>query len=147
MIEAGGKRYVWGIPLAFPVTDDEARALSRGGAAAIRTEEGEMVAIVEDLEVFELDKARYVQKVYGTERFDHPGGRMVESDPRSKLLGGRLSRAAAAAPSRVRRVHALAAPDARADPRPQVGARAGLPDAQPAAPRPRVRARGRAPSG
>ena len=91
VIEAGGKRYVWGIPLAFPVSDEEARALSRGGAAAIRTEDGELVAIVEDLEVFEFDKARYVQKVYGTERFDHPGGRMVEADPRGKLLGGRLS--------------------------------------------------------
>jgi sulfate adenylyltransferase len=91
VIETGGKRFVWGIPLAFPVSDEEARTLSRGGAAAIRTEEGEVVAIVEDLEVFDFDKARYVQKVYGTERFDHPGGRMVESDPRGKLLGGRLS--------------------------------------------------------
>jgi sulfate adenylyltransferase len=91
VVEVGGKRYVWGIPLAFPVTDEEARGLSRGGAAAIRTEDGDVVAIVEDLEVFDFDKARYVQKVYGTERFDHPGGRMVESDPRTKLLGGRLS--------------------------------------------------------
>jgi sulfate adenylyltransferase len=91
VIEVDGRRYVWGIPLALPVTDEEARSLSRGGSAAIRTEEGETVAIVEDLEVFELDKARYVQKVYGTERFDHPGGRMVEGDPRTKLLGGRLS--------------------------------------------------------
>jgi sulfate adenylyltransferase len=91
VIEAGGKRYVWGIPLALPVSDEEARALSRGGAAAIHTEDGELVAIVEDLEVFDFDKARYVQKVYGTERFDHPGGRMVESDPRGKLLGGTLS--------------------------------------------------------
>ena len=91
VIEAGGRRYVWGIPLAFPVSDEEARALSRGGAAAIRTEDGELVAIVEDLEVFEFDRARYVQKVYGTDRFDHPGGRMVESDPRCKLLGGLLS--------------------------------------------------------
>ena len=31
-----------------------------------------------------------MQRVYGTERFDHPGGRMVESDPRTQLLGGRL---------------------------------------------------------
>lgn len=91
VVESGGRRYVWGIPLALPVTDEEARSLTNGGTAAIRTEEGETVAIVEDLEVFELDKARYVQKVYGTERFDHPGGRMVESDPRNKLLGGRLS--------------------------------------------------------
>jgi sulfate adenylyltransferase len=90
-IEISGKRYAWGIPLALPVADEEARAISRGGAVAIRTEEGEIVAIVEDVEIFEIDKARYVQKVYGTERFDHPGGRMVESDPRTKLLGGRIT--------------------------------------------------------
>jgi sulfate adenylyltransferase len=91
VIESGGRRYVWGIPLAFPVSDEEARALRSGGAAAIRTEEGEIVAVLEHPEVFEWDKPRYVQRVYGTERFDHPGGRMVESDPRTKLVGGRLS--------------------------------------------------------
>jgi sulfate adenylyltransferase len=91
VVESVGRRYVWGIPLAFPVTDEEARSLARGGAAAIRTEEGETVAVLEDAEVFAWDKPRHVQKVYGTERFDHPGGRMVESDPRTKLLGGRLS--------------------------------------------------------
>jgi sulfate adenylyltransferase len=89
-VELAGRRYAWGIPLAFPVTDEEAKALRPGGAAAVRTEEGETVAVVEDLEVFDWDKALYVQRVYGTERFDHPGGRMVESDPRTKLLGGRL---------------------------------------------------------
>ena len=46
---------------------------------------------VEDLEVFDLDKARYARNVYGTDRLDHPGGRMAESDPRTKLLGGHLS--------------------------------------------------------
>jgi len=91
VVISNGRRYVWGIPLAFPLTDEEARALRPGGACAIRTEEGETVAVVEDLEVFEFDKALYVQRVYGTERFDHPGGRMVQSDPRTKLLGGRLS--------------------------------------------------------
>jgi sulfate adenylyltransferase len=90
VVEAGGRRYVWGIPIAFPVSDEEARALRPGGSAAIRTEEGEIVAVVEDLEVYAWDKPRYVRQVYGTERFDHPGGRMVESDPRTRLLGGRL---------------------------------------------------------
>jgi sulfate adenylyltransferase len=31
-----------------------------------------------------------VSGVYGTDRFDHPGGHAVEDDPRSKLLGGRI---------------------------------------------------------
>jgi sulfate adenylyltransferase len=57
---------------------------------AVRTEEGDVVAIVDDVEVFEWDKDAYVKQVYYTDRFDHPGGRQVEQDERSKLLGGEL---------------------------------------------------------
>ena len=38
--------------------------------------------------VFAWDKPAYVQGVYGTDRWDHPGGRMVQYDPRTHLLGG-----------------------------------------------------------
>ena len=90
VLEHGGKRYVWGIPLSLPVTEEEAAAATQSGAAAVRTEEGEIVAVLESIEVFPWDKDKYVQSVYGTERYDHPGGRMVESDPRTLLAGGRL---------------------------------------------------------
>jgi len=90
VIERGGGRYAWTIPLALPVTDAEAGRLGAGGAAAIANEAGEIIAVVDDLEVYGWDKARYVQSVYGTDRMDHPGGRMVESDPRTKLVGGSL---------------------------------------------------------
>ncbi|MCG8592314.1 MAG: sulfate adenylyltransferase [Proteobacteria bacterium] len=85
-----GERYAWGIPLAFPLTDAEAAAVRPGASVAIRTEAGDVVAIVDDAEVYAWDKPRYVQAVYGTERMDHPGGRMVESDARGQLLGGRI---------------------------------------------------------
>ena len=86
----GGRRWAWTIPLSLPVSDDEARRLAPGGAAAVRSEDGEIVAVIEGLEVFAWDKHEYVKSVYGTDRFDHPGGRAVESDPRSKLVGGTL---------------------------------------------------------
>jgi len=89
-VEVGGRRYAWTIPLSLPVTSEEASSLSPGGSAAVRDESGAVVGIVDDLEVFDWDKARYVQKVYRTDRFDHPGGRAVESDPRDQLLGGTL---------------------------------------------------------
>jgi sulfate adenylyltransferase len=89
-IASNGKDYAWTIPLAFPVTDAEAGALSNGGSAAIEDDTGNVVAIVDDLEIFARDKARFVKQVYGTERFDHPGGRQVEQDPREKMLGGTL---------------------------------------------------------
>jgi sulfate adenylyltransferase len=90
VILSKGEKYAWTIPLALPVTDDEAAALEAGGAVALENESGDVVAIVEELEVYDWDKAGYVRSVYGTDRFDHPGGRMVENDPRSRLLGGSI---------------------------------------------------------
>jgi sulfate adenylyltransferase len=90
VILSQGKRYAWTIPLSLPVADDEAAKISADGAAAVLNEDGDVVAIVSDVEIFDWDKARYVKTVYDTDRMDHPGGRMVESDPRSKLLGGSL---------------------------------------------------------
>jgi len=88
VIVVGGKKYAWTIPFSLPVTDQEAGTLKKGGAVALRNEDGDAIAIVRKLEVFEWDKAKYVQSVYGTERYDHPGGHMVQNDARTKLLGG-----------------------------------------------------------
>ena len=51
-----GGRYAWTIPISLPVTDGEAESLSAGGACAVQTEDGKVVAIIEDLEVFDWDK-------------------------------------------------------------------------------------------
>ena len=90
VVLSGGRPYAWGIPLSLPVTDAETASLARGASAALESEDGEIVAVVDDLEVFAWDKARYVKGVYGTERFDHPGGDQVAKDPRTKLLGGAI---------------------------------------------------------
>jgi sulfate adenylyltransferase len=87
-IAVDGRDYAWTIPLSLPLTDAEASRLADGDSAAIRDEDGAIVAIVDEVEVFEYDKHRYVASVYGTERFDHPGGHAVQDDLRSKLLGG-----------------------------------------------------------
>jgi sulfate adenylyltransferase len=89
-IVVGGRPYAWGIPLSFPATDEEAARLSPGASAALCEESGSVVAILDDLEVFAWDKARTVERVYRTPRMDHPGGRMLEQDPRTQLVGGSL---------------------------------------------------------
>ncbi len=89
-IQRGGRKYAWTIPLSLPATDEEAAGLSRGSSVALAEEGGSVVAVLDDIDVFDWDQAGYVRAVYGTERFDHPGGRQVESDPRSKLVGGRI---------------------------------------------------------
>jgi len=90
VILQGGKGYAWTIPLSLPLTDAEADAVSAGDSAALVTESGELVAIVDDVEIFDWDKPRYVKGIYGTDRMDHPGGRIVKDDPRSKLLGASI---------------------------------------------------------
>jgi sulfate adenylyltransferase len=85
-----GRAYAWTIPLSLPVADEEAARISSGGSVAVRTEAGEVVAIVDDVELFDWDKPLYVREVYRTERFDHPGGHAVQQDERRRLLGGRI---------------------------------------------------------
>jgi len=90
VIESNGGRYAWTIPISLPLTDAEAGGLAAGGACSVKTEDGQVVAIISDLEIFDWDKAKYLQCVYGTERVDHPGGRIVDNDDRTKLIGGEL---------------------------------------------------------
>ncbi len=90
VILSSGRRYAWTIPLSLPVTDAEVARLSSGDSVALRDETGALVGILDALEVFEWDKEKYVKAVYGTQRFDHPGGHMLSEDPRRKLCGGRL---------------------------------------------------------
>jgi sulfate adenylyltransferase len=90
VVISNGARYAWTIPISLPVTDEEAATLSKGAACSVETEEGEVVAIIEDCEVFDWDKPAYLKSVYGTERVDHPGGRIVDNDARTKLVGGTI---------------------------------------------------------
>src|SRR5262245_45879916 len=85
-----GKKYAWTIPLSFPLSAEEASHLKPGQTVALVNGQGEGVGSLEVHEVFPWDKRRYVRSVYGTDRFDHPGGRMVENDPRTHLAGGRV---------------------------------------------------------
>jgi sulfate adenylyltransferase len=89
-IRVGGRPYAWTIPLSLPAEEGEAARLSRGGSAALVDESGQVCGRLDDVSVFAWDKSKYVRSVYGTDRFDHPGGRAVESDPRSRLIGGRI---------------------------------------------------------
>ena len=89
-ILASGQAFAWTIPLSLPATDEEAARLSRSGSAALRDEDGTVVGILDELEVFDWDKPKYALRVYRTERLDHPGGRLISGDPRDRLVGGRL---------------------------------------------------------
>lgn len=89
-IESGFRNYAWTAPISFPVTDDEAKKLKVGQTAAL-TFEGDIVGALRVTSVFDWDKAKHVEKFYGTARTDHPGGHMITDDPRGKLVGGELT--------------------------------------------------------
>ena len=88
VIVRGGKKYAWTIPLSFPVDDKLAGTLRGGQTVALVNGQNDIVGSLTVSDVFPWDKPRYVRGVYGTERFDHPGGRMVQNDTRTHLLGG-----------------------------------------------------------
>jgi len=89
-ILVSGRPFAWTIPLSLPATETEAALLARGGSAALQDEDGAVVGILDELEVFDWDKPKYALRVYRTERLDHPGGRLISGDPRRRLVGGRL---------------------------------------------------------
>jgi sulfate adenylyltransferase len=90
VIVHNGKKYAWTIPLSFPVDAELARTLRPGQTVALTNPQDEVVGSLTVREVFPWDKASYIRHVYGTDRFDHPGGRMAERDPRTHLVGGEV---------------------------------------------------------
>jgi sulfate adenylyltransferase len=88
VIEHGGAKYAWTIPLALPATDDEAKALKVGSTVALVNQSGAVVGTLDVRDVFPWDKTKYNRVVYATDRTDHPGARIALSDPRTTLVGG-----------------------------------------------------------
>ena len=90
VIVHNGKKYAWTIPLSFPVDEGLAKTLKVGQTVALVNGKNEPVGSLTVSDVFDFDKNHYVRSVYGTERFDHPGGRMAQSETRTRLLGGEV---------------------------------------------------------
>jgi sulfate adenylyltransferase len=90
VLQHGGKAYAWTIPIVFPVEQALAGTLKVGETVALVNGQAETVGTLDLREVFPFDKAKYIKSVYGTERTDHPGGKMVMGDPRDMLVGGEV---------------------------------------------------------
>jgi sulfate adenylyltransferase len=90
VIERHGKKYAWSIPIAFPVTEDEAKATRPGQTVALVNGAGAVVGTLDVRDVFPWDKAKYNTVVYATPRADHPGARIALGDVRTTLVGGEV---------------------------------------------------------
>ncbi len=90
VIERKGKKYAWTIPISFPIFKDEANELEIGETVAVKNENGDYAGSLKISDIFYFDKDKYNHSVYGTDRNDHPGPRIVNEDPRDYLLGGEI---------------------------------------------------------
>jgi sulfate adenylyltransferase len=90
IIVQGSKKYAWTIPLSFPIDEALSKSLKAGQTVALVNPQNEVVGTLAVSDVFPWDKAKYVRSVYSTDRWDHPGGRMVERDSRGWLVGGEV---------------------------------------------------------
>lgn len=90
VIERNGKKFAWTIPISFPIFKDEAEKMEIGETVAIHNEKGDLVGSLRISDIFYFDKDKYNLSVYGTDRKDHPGPRIVNDDSRDYLLGGEI---------------------------------------------------------
>ena len=90
VVISNGKPFAWTIPISFPVDKSAAASLKVGETVSLVNCKDEIVGTLKISDIFPFDKARYIKGVYATERTDHPGGKMVMSDPREMLLGGEV---------------------------------------------------------
>ena len=90
VIVSNGKKYAWTIPLAFPVDEALAKTLSPGSQYTLTNSAGEFVGIIHLEDVYPWDKKKYNASVYQTDRDDHPGARIANTDERTYLIGGEV---------------------------------------------------------
>jgi sulfate adenylyltransferase len=91
VIVRNGKQYAWTIPIAFPMSEAEAKNVKISDTVGLKNSAGETVAKLEIKDIYPWNKPKYIQSVYATERTDHPGGKMVMTDERKTLVGGEVS--------------------------------------------------------
>jgi sulfate adenylyltransferase len=89
-IDSSGRKYAWTIPISLPADKEFASSVRIGQRIRLTDSAGNTVGALAVESIFPWDKAAYIEGVYQTKRTDHPGGRMVISDPREMLLGGEL---------------------------------------------------------
>ncbi|MBX3396406.1 MAG: sulfate adenylyltransferase [Phycisphaerae bacterium] len=89
-LEHNGESYAWTIPISLPIYADQAASLSVGQKVQLKNGQGQLVGMLTIGDLFDYEKAKYIKSVYRTDRTDHPGGRMVMTDPRDALVGGEI---------------------------------------------------------
>jgi sulfate adenylyltransferase len=80
----------WSIPITLGVDEKNARSLKAGADIALENESGARLAIMKLTEIFQVDRTREADAVFGTAEDAHPGAKNVTSTP-PWSLGGRVT--------------------------------------------------------
>jgi sulfate adenylyltransferase len=81
---------VWPIPVTLDVTAKVAASLERGGLAALRDQEGFMLAVLTVEEVWQPDRRCEARRVYSTDETSHPGVAHLLEESGPYYVGGRI---------------------------------------------------------
>ncbi len=82
---------LWPLPVCLDVSEADAAGLKPGQQAALRDSEGFMVAVITVEDVWEIDKNREVEAVFGTRDDVHPGVQRLFSSENTHYIGGRVA--------------------------------------------------------
>jgi sulfate adenylyltransferase len=85
---------LWPLPIVLDVTEELASTLKAGDTLALRDPEGTMLAALHVDSIWQPDRLREAQQVFGTTNAEHPGTKYVLELTQPYYVGGRLEGAA-----------------------------------------------------
>jgi sulfate adenylyltransferase len=81
---------VWTMPITLDVTEELAGKLAKGSSLALRDPEGVMLAVLQVEDVWQPDREKEAQQVFGTTSREHPGVAYLLDKSHPYYVGGTL---------------------------------------------------------
>ncbi len=81
---------LWPLPICLDVPEITAKGLEVGQSVALRDGEGFLLAILNIEDIWAVDKAKEVEKLYGTTDISHPGVNYILNQGGDYYVGGKL---------------------------------------------------------
>jgi len=81
---------VWPIPIVLDVSEQLARSLQPGSTVALRDPEGVMLAALHVQDIWQPDRQKEAEQVFGTTNREHPGVQYLLEQTNPYYIGGQL---------------------------------------------------------
>ena len=81
---------IWPIPIMLDVSEDVAKNLKTGSMLALRDPEGVVLAVLTVEDVWQSDRMREAEQVFGTTNPEHPGVAYLKNETEPWYVGGKL---------------------------------------------------------